>query len=255
MEATYDPKAVEAHWYDRWEESGVFRPEHNPEGDPFCVVIPPPNVTGSLHMGHALNHTIHDAVIRRRRMQGYAALWLPGTDHAGIATQNVVEREMAQEGLTRHDIGRDAFVEQVWEWKRRFGNRISLQMRALGDSVDWSRERFTMDDGLSHAVREVFVRLYEEELIYRGDRIINWCPRCGTALAEIEVEYDDESEPMARPRVVRDIRREWHLRPASRWHAHPDVECQQRHQPDRDGATRRQQQQDLHGQLRRCRSG
>ncbi len=197
MEATYDPKAVEANWYERWEEAGVFRPEHNPDGDPFCIVIPPPNVTGSLHMGHALNHTIHDAIIRRRRMQGYAALWLPGTDHAGIATQNVVEREMAQEGLTRHDVGREAFIEQVWEWKRRFGNRISLQMRALGDSVDWSRERFTMDDGLSRAVREVFVRLYEEDLIYRGDRIINWCPRCGTALAEIEVEYDDESGELA----------------------------------------------------------
>jgi valyl-tRNA synthetase len=197
MEATYDPQAVEARWYDRWEEAGVFRPEHNPDGEPFCIVIPPPNVTGSLHMGHALNHTIHDAIIRRRRMQGYAALWLPGTDHAGIATQNVVEREMAQEGLTRHDVGREAFIEQVWEWKRRFGNRISLQMRALGDSVDWSRERFTMDDGLSRAVREVFVRLYEEDLIYRGDRIINWCPRCGTALAEIEVEYDDETGELA----------------------------------------------------------
>ena len=197
MEATYDPKAVEAHWYDRWEQSGVFRPEHNPNGEPFCIVIPPPNVTGSLHMGHALNHTIHDAIIRRRRMQGYAALWLPGTDHAGIATQNVVEREMALEGLTRHDVGRDAFIEQVWEWKRRFGNRISLQMRALGDSVDWTRERFTMDEGLSRAVREVFVRLYEEDLIYRGDRIINWCPRCGTALAEIEVEYDDEIGELA----------------------------------------------------------
>ncbi len=197
MEATYDPKAVEAHWYDRWEQSGVFRPEHNPDGEPFCIVIPPPNVTGSLHMGHALNHTIHDVIIRRRRMQGYAALWLPGTDHAGIATQNVVEREMAQEGLTRHDVGRAAFVEQVWEWKRRFGNRISLQMRALGDSVDWTRERFTMDDGLSRAVREVFVRLYEEGLIYRGNRIINWCPRCGTALAEIEVEYDDEKGELA----------------------------------------------------------
>ncbi len=197
MEATYDPQAVEAHWYERWERSGVFRPEHNPQGDPFCIVIPPPNVTGSLHMGHALNHTIHDAIIRRRRMQGYAALWLPGTDHAGIATQNVVERELAQEGLSRHDIGREAFIEQVWEWKRRYGDRISLQMRALGDSVDWSRERFTMDDGLSRAVREVFVRLYEEDLIYRGDRIINWCPRCGTALAEIEVEYDDENGELA----------------------------------------------------------
>ncbi len=192
MQPTYDPKTVESHWYPRWEEAGLFRPEYRPDGEPFCVVIPPPNVTGQLHMGHALNHTIHDVIVRRKRMQGYAALWLPGTDHAGIATQNVVERELAAEGLTRHDIGREAFVEQVWSWKRRFGDRISHQMRRLGDSVDWTRERFTMDDGLSKAVREVFVRLYEEDLIYRGDRIINWCPRCGTALAEIEVEYQDE---------------------------------------------------------------
>jgi valyl-tRNA synthetase len=192
MEPTYDPKLVESRWYDRWDHAGVFRPEHNPDGEPFCVVIPPPNVTGQLHMGHALNHAIHDVIIRRKRMQGYAALWLPGTDHAGIATQNVVERELAVEGMSRHEIGREAFIEQVWSWKRRYGDRITLQMRMIGDSVDWSRERFTMDEGLSAAVREVFVRLYEEGLIYRGNRIINWCPRCGTALAEIEVEYEDE---------------------------------------------------------------
>ena len=192
MEPTYDPKLVESRWYDRWDRAGVFRPEHNPDGDPFCVVIPPPNVTGQLHMGHALNHAIHDVIVRRKRMQGYAALWLPGTDHAGIATQNVVERELGVEGISRHDIGREAFIEEVWSWKRRYGDRITLQMRTIGDSVDWSRERFTMDDGLSTAVREVFVRLYEEDLIYRGNRIINWCPRCGTALADIEVEYDDE---------------------------------------------------------------
>ncbi len=192
MRPTYDPKAVESRWYDRWDRAGVFRPEHNPDGEPFCVVIPPPNVTGQLHMGHALNHAIHDVIVRRKRMQGYAALWLPGADHAGIATQNVVERDLAAEGLSRHDIGREAFVEQVWSWKRQYGDRISLQMRRLGDSVDWTRERFTMDEGLSRAVREVFVRLYEEDLIYRGNRIINWCPRCGTALAEIEVEYEDE---------------------------------------------------------------
>jgi len=192
MEPTYDPKLVESRWYDRWDRAGVFRPEHNPDGEPFCVVIPPPNVTGQLHMGHALNHSIHDAIVRRKRMQGYAALWLPGTDHAGIATQNVVERELAAEGMSRHDIGREAFIEQVWSWKRRYGDRIDLQMRRLGDSVDWSRERFTMDEGLSRAVREVFVRLYDEGLIYRGNRIINWCPRCGTALADIEVEYDEE---------------------------------------------------------------
>jgi valyl-tRNA synthetase len=192
MHPTYEPREVEAGWYARWEEAGIFRPEYRPGGEPFAIVIPPPNVTGSLHMGHALNHTIHDAIIRRRRMQGYAALWVPGSDHAGIATQNVVERELAEEGMTRHDLGREAFVEQVWEWKRRYGHRINEQIRRMGNSVDWSRERFTMDEGLSRAVREVFVRLYEADLIYRGDRIINWCPRCETALAEIEVEYEDE---------------------------------------------------------------
>jgi valyl-tRNA synthetase len=191
MDASYDPKAVESRWYDRWEQSGAFRPEVNPEGEPFSIVIPPPNVTGVLHMGHALDQSIQDAIIRRRRMQGYAALWLPGTDHAGIATQMVVERELAQEGLSRHDLGRDAFVEQVWAWKRTSGGRITEQMRALGLSCDWSRERFTLDDRLSKAVTEVFVRLYEEGLIYRGHRIINWSPGLNTAISDIEVEYKD----------------------------------------------------------------
>ncbi|MGZ8754957.1 MAG: class I tRNA ligase family protein, partial [Acidimicrobiia bacterium] len=191
MNETYDPRAVEAAWYDVWEKAGVFRPEHNPGGEPFCMVIPPPNVTGSLHMGHALNHTIHDVVVRRKRMQGAAALWLPGTDHAGIATQNVVERDLAGRGIDRHEMGRTAFIEEVWRWKEQYGDRISLQMRKLGDSVDWSRERFTLDEGLTRAVREVFVRLYDDGLIYRGNRIINWCPRCETAIAEIEVEYED----------------------------------------------------------------
>ena len=191
MEPAYDPKRVESHWYERWERAGVFRPELHPDGAPFCIVIPPPNVTGQLHMGHALNLSIQDAITRRKRMQGYAALWVPGTDHAGIATQNVVERELAAEGLTRHDIGREAFVDQVWEWKRRYGNRISEQIRTMGFSTDWTRERFTLDEGLSHAVRTVFVTLYEEGLVYRGNRIINWCPRCHTALSDIEVEYED----------------------------------------------------------------
>jgi len=192
MEAAYDPQQVEAHWYDRWETAGVFRPEHNPDGDPFTIVIPPPNVTGSLHMGHALDLAIQDLLIRRKRLQGYAALWVPGSDHAGIATQNVVERELAAEGMTRHDLGREAFIEQVWQWKARSGGRITEQIRRLGYSCDWSRERFTMDEGLSMAVRTVFVRLYEEDLIYRGNRIINWCPRCHTALSDIEVEHQDE---------------------------------------------------------------
>ncbi|NNF09932.1 MAG: valine--tRNA ligase [Acidimicrobiia bacterium] len=191
MESTYDPAAVEADWYDVWEKSGVFMPEHNPDGEPFCIVLPPPNVTGVLHMGHALNHLIHDVILRRKRMQGFQVLWLPGTDHAGIATQTVVERELAREGLTRHDLGRDAFVEQVWRWKEKSHATVTDQMRRLGDSVDWSRERFTLDEGLSAAVREVFVRLYEKDLIYRGNRIINWCPQDHTALSDIEVEYEE----------------------------------------------------------------
>jgi valyl-tRNA synthetase len=193
MESAYDPQRVEARWYERWEAAGLFKPEHNEGGESFTIVIPPPNVTGSLHMGHAIDMAIQDLLIRRKRMQGYAALWVPGTDHAGIATQNVVERELAAEGLSRHDLGRDAFIEQVWQWKHRFGGRITEQIRRLGYSCDWTRERFTMDEGLSRAVRTVFVRLYEEGLIYRGSRIINWCPRCHTAIADIEVEYEDEA--------------------------------------------------------------
>ena len=191
LQGSYDPKAVESRWYPIWEKSGAFRPEINPEGEPFAIVIPPPNVTGVLHIGHALDHSIQDAIIRRKRMQGYAALWLPGTDHAGIATQMVVERELADEGLNRHALGRKRFVEQVWEWKRRSGGAITQQMRALGDSCDWTRERFTLDGGLSAAVREVFVSLYEKGLIYRGQRIINWSPGLMTAISDIEVEYEE----------------------------------------------------------------
>ena len=192
MNPTYEPKAIESRWYSVWEKAGAFRPEVNPDGEPFTIVIPPPNVTGVLHMGHALDMSIQDAIIRRKRMQGFATLWLPGMDHAGIATQNVVERELAAEGLSRHDLGRDRFVEQVWEWKAKSGGRITNQIRTMGFSTDWTRERFTFDEGLSRAVREVFVTLYDEGLIYRGNRIINWCPRCHTAISDIEVEYEDE---------------------------------------------------------------
>jgi len=192
MKATYDPSAVESRWYDVWEDAGAFRPEINPDGEPYSIVIPPPNVTGVLHMGHALDLSIQDVLIRRKRMQGYAALWVPGTDHAGIATQNVVERELAKEDISRHDLGRERFIEQVWEWKGKSGNRITEQMRTMGFSTDWTRERFTFDEGLSDAVRKVFVSLYNEGLIYRGNRIINWCPRCHTAISEIEVEHEDE---------------------------------------------------------------
>lgn len=193
MNSTYQPDEVESRWYQVWEESGSFKPEINPDGEPFSIAIPPPNVTGVLHTGHALDHTMQDILIRRKRMQGYAALWLPGMDHAGIATQNVVEHELRKEGTSRHDIGREAFVERVWAWKEESGNTISSQMRKLGDSVDWSRERFTLDEGLSAAVREVFVALYEQGLMYRANRIINWCPDCRTALSDIEVEHIEES--------------------------------------------------------------
>ena len=192
MKPTYEPQDIESRWYPLWESSGAFRPETNPGGEPFTIVIPPPNVTGVLHMGHALDGSMQDAIIRRKRMQGYRALWLPGMDHAGIATQNVVERELAKEGMTRHDLGREGFVEQVWQWKASSGGTITKQMRAMGFSCDWTRERFTLDDGLSKAVREVFVTLYEEGLIYRGNRIINWCPRCHTAISDIEVEHQEE---------------------------------------------------------------
>jgi valyl-tRNA synthetase len=191
----YAPAEVEGRRYRLWEERGYFTADASSASPPFSIVIPPPNVTGSLHIGHALEHTLIDALIRRRRMQGYNTLWLPGMDHAGIATQNVVEHELAREGLSRHDLGREAFVERVWQWKATSGGAILGQMRRLGDSVDWSRERFTMDAGLSRAVQTIFKRLFGDGLIYRAQRIINWCPRCLTALSDIEVDHtDDEGE-------------------------------------------------------------
>ncbi len=190
---SYDPSQVEEKWYRYWLEKGYFHSEVDPSRRKFSVVIPPPNVTGSLHMGHALNNTIQDIFVRWKRMQGYNTMWLPGTDHAGIATQNVVEKALAQEGLTKEDLGRERFLERVWEWKRKYGGRIILQLKRLGASCDWERERFTLDEGLSRAVKEVFVRLFREGLIYRGNYIINWCPRCGTALSDIEVEHHEVS--------------------------------------------------------------
>ncbi|MQA23983.1 MAG: valine--tRNA ligase [Micromonosporaceae bacterium] len=192
LPAQYTPAAVEQPIYQRWEESGRFRAGDGVDRPPFCIVIPPPNVTGSLHLGHAFEHTLMDALTRRRRMQGYDALWLPGMDHAGIATQNVVERQLAGEGLSRHDLGREKFVERVWQWKAESGGKILGQMRRLGDSVDWSRERFTMDEGLSRAVLTMFKRWYDDGLIYQAERIINWCPRCLTALSDIEVEHTED---------------------------------------------------------------
>ena len=192
MPKGYDPTTVETKWYQYWEDHRLFRAEGKSSKDPYCIVIPPPNVTGSLHMGHALNNTLQDILCRYKRMQGYNVLWQPGTDHAGIATQNVVERALASKGSDRHQVGRDKFIDLVWEWKEKYGGVILNQLKRLGCSCDWSRERFTMDEGLSRAVREVFVKLYDEGLIYRGDYIINWCPRCRTALADLEVEHEDK---------------------------------------------------------------
>jgi valyl-tRNA synthetase len=188
----YDPRQVEERWYTFWEAGNLFRGDEESKRTPFSIVIPPPNVTGSLHMGHALNNTLQDILTRYKRMDGYNVLWLPGTDHAGIATQNVVEKQLMEEGTNRHKLGRVAFIERVWQWKQQFGGRIINQLKKLGCSCDWSRERFTMDEGLSQAVKEVFVRLYEDGLIYRGDYIINFCPRCQTALSDLEVEHEPE---------------------------------------------------------------
>src|SRR5512144_2403556 len=177
----YDPGRVESHWYRVWEERGYFHADADSPKKPYCIVIPPPNVTGSLHLGHALNNTLQDVLIRYKRMDGYNALWMPGTDHAGIATQYVVERQL----------GREGFIARVWQWKEESGGTIIRQLKRLGASCDWARERFTMDAGLSTAVRETFVRLYDEGLIYRDDYIVNWCPRCQTVLADLEVERED----------------------------------------------------------------
>nr|WP_203596772.1 valine--tRNA ligase [Actinomadura bangladeshensis] len=193
MPTQYRPADVEGRLYERWVSAGLFTadPLRAPERPAYSIVIPPPNVTGSLHMGHALDHSIQDTLVRRRRMQGHETVWVPGMDHAGIATQNVVERELAKEGRSRHDLGREAFVERVWKWKAESGGRILGQMRRLGDSVDWTREAFTMDDDRARAVRTIFKRLFDDGLIYRAERIINWCPRCLTALSDIEVEHEE----------------------------------------------------------------
>jgi len=194
MEKTYQPGEIEQHWYNTWEEAGHFKPSG--EGDSYTIMIPPPNVTGSLHMGHGFNNTVMDTLIRYHRMQGRNTLWQPGTDHAGIATQMVVERQLATEGVTRHDLGREKFLDKVWDWKEKSGGTITQQIRRLGSSVDWSRERFTMDPGLSKAVQEVFVRLYDEGLIYRGKRLVNWDPKLHTAISDLEVVSEEENGSM-----------------------------------------------------------
>ncbi|MCX6639447.1 MAG: valine--tRNA ligase [bacterium] len=189
LDKIYDPKAVEDKWYRFWEEHDLFRTEPNPDKKPYVIMMPPPNVTGILHMGHALQDAVQDALIRYHRMSGYEALWMPGTDHAGIATQNVVERQLAQEGIHREVMGREAFLKEVWKWKAKHGGIISEQKRRLGDSADWYRERFTMDEGMSRSVAEAFIQLYNDGLIYRGNYIVNWCPRCGTAISDEEVDH------------------------------------------------------------------
>ncbi len=194
----YDPAAVEPALYEDWRAAGLFHAEPDDHGEPFSIVIPPPNVTGSLHVGHALDNTIQDVIIRRERMRGRNAVWIPGTDHAGIATQNVVEKQLAAEGTDRHDLGREAFLDRVWQWKETSGGQILTQLEKLGASADWQREVFTFDEPRSRAVREVFVALYEQGLVYRGQRLINWCPRCNTALSDIEVEHEDTLGELAR---------------------------------------------------------
>src|SRR3990167_9807764 len=187
----YDPSQTEGKWYQFWLDNNLFSPETTPDRkEVFSIVIPPPNVTGLLHQGHALSYTIEDVLVRWKRMSGYKTLWLPGKDHAGIATQNVVEKELSKEGADRHQIGREAFEKKVWEWVNTYSQRIVDQLKAFGCSVDWSRDRFTLDEGLCRAVREVFVSLYEEGLIYRGEYLVNWCPRCHTALSDLEVDHE-----------------------------------------------------------------
>ncbi len=199
MQKSYDPKGIEEKWYEYWEKNGFFSPENIPSNNTdniFSIVIPPPNVTGSLHMGHALDNTLQDIIVRYKRMNKFKTLWIPGTDHAGIATQNVVEKSLLKEGQTKENLGREKFLEKVWQWKEKYGGNITRQLRRLGASCDWSRERFTMDEGLSKAVRKAFVTLYKEGLIYKGKRMVNWCPRCVTAISDIEVEHESKKSSL-----------------------------------------------------------
>jgi valyl-tRNA synthetase len=190
MEKSFEPAQIESKWYARWEASGAFKPSGHDDksrGEPYCILLPPPNITGTLHMGHAFQQTVMDMLVRYQRMRGMNTLWQVGTDHAGIATQKIVENQLAVEDKTRHDLGREAFVERVWKWKEESGSTITNQMRRIGTAADWSRERFTMDEGLSEAVRKVFVEWYRAGLIYRGNRLVNWDPVLGTAVSDLEV--------------------------------------------------------------------
>ena len=189
---TYDPKGIEDRIYQNWEEKKYFHAEVDHEKLPFTIVIPPPNITGQLHMGHALDETMQDIICRFRRMQGYNVLWQPGTDHASIATEVKVTNELKKKGINKHDLGREGFVQKCWEWREEYGHRIVNQLKKLGCSCDWDRERFTMDEGCNRAVTEVFCRLYEKGWIYRGNRIVNWCPKCQTSISDAEVEYQEQ---------------------------------------------------------------
>ena len=189
----YEPNKVEDKIYKYWLDGGFFHAEPDSKKEPYCIVIPPPNITGQLHMGHALDETLQDILIRWKRMSGYAAEWIPGTDHASIATEAKIVEAMRKEGLTKDDIGRDGFLERAWDWKKKYGGRIVEQLKKLGSSCDWDRERFTMDEGCSKAVKEVFINYYNKGLIYRGERIINWCPHCRTSISNAEVEYEDQA--------------------------------------------------------------
>ena len=196
----YNPQEFEDRIYDFWMKGNYFHAEVDKDKKPYTIVMPPPNITGQLHIGHALDETLQDTIIRWKRMQGYSALWLPGTDHASIATEAKIVEAMRKEGVTKEDLGREKFLERAWEWKRVYGNRITDQFKKLGASCDWERERFTMDEGCSDAVKEVFVKLYEKGLIYRGERIINWCPHCCTSISDAEVEFAEHDGSF------------WHLR-------------------------------------------
>ena len=196
LSKVYDPAEVEQRLYEMWESSGYFHAEADETKEPYTIVIPPPNITGQLHMGHALDNMMQDAIIRTKRMQGFCTLWLPGTDHASIATEVKIADKLREEGTSKEEIGREKFLERAWQWKEEFGGTIVNQLKKLGSSCDWQRERFTMDEGCNHAVNEFFVSLYDKGLIYRGDRIINWCPDCETALSDAEVEYEEHDSSL-----------------------------------------------------------
>ena len=193
LEKTYDPKQIEDKIYHNWTEKGYFHAEVNPNKKPFTIVMPPPNITGQLHMGHALDNTMQDILIRFKRMQGFEALWQAGTDHASIATEAKIVEKLKEEGTSKEELGREGFLKRAWEWKEEYGGRIISQLKKLGSSCDWERERFTMDEGCSEAVKEVFVKLYDKKLIYKGSRLVNWCPVCNTSISDAEVEHEEKA--------------------------------------------------------------